>query len=218
MSSHHPNTELLFDYATGGADLPVSLALATHLSFCPRCRAEAAWMETVGGALIDTMDGEAVSGESLSKALNRLDQDPQESSTPAETLLDARTKAVIPPPLRPYLPTGLDTLRWRRRGRLREATIPTGAKGYRVSLFRLGPNKAAPSHGHSGHEYTVVLSGSFTESGEHFCTGDFAYADESCVHVQVGDEHEGCLCLAVHDAPVRLTGALGALVNPFLKI
>jgi putative transcriptional regulator len=99
---------------------------------------------------------------------------------------------------------------------LREAPLALSAPGFRASLFRLLPGMTAPRHTHGGHEYTLVLEGGFADGSEKFDRGDFALVDSTRHHEQVADP-EGCLCLVVLDAPVRLTGLLGALVNPFLR-
>jgi putative transcriptional regulator len=38
------------------------------------------------------------------------------------------------------------------------------------------------------------------------------------VHRPVVDSDEECICLAVLDAPLKLTGMIGRLVNPFLRM
>ena len=43
-------------------------------------------------------------------------------------------------------------------------------------------------------------------------------ADSHVDHRPVADEDEDCLCLIVTDAPLRLTGWLGRLLNPFIRI
>ena len=48
--------------------------------------------------------------------------------------------------------------------------------------------------------------------------GDVAEADPSVNHQPVADPGEDCICLAVTDAPLRLTGPFGRLLNPFLRI
>jgi putative transcriptional regulator len=45
-----------------------------------------------------------------------------------------------------------------------------------------------------------------------------AEADHEVDHRPVADEGEDCLCLVVTDAPLKLTGRLGRLVNPFVRL
>lgn len=220
MITHHPHSGLLLDYAAGSLAEPVALAVATHACLCPICRAEVAGMESVGGALLHDIEPARVSGDALAQTLARLDAaSPAPATAPAPSHeFDEETKTQIPGALRPYLGGDLRSLRWRWQGPdLREARLPLDRPGFRASLFRLRPGGHPPSHTHAGNEYIVVLSGSFTEDGDVFDTGDFAHADQSKTHIQVADAREGCLCLAVLDAPVRLRGLVGGLVNPFLR-
>ena len=74
-----------------------------------------------------------------------------------------------------------------------------------------------PVHTHASSELTLVLAGGFTDQFGHFLRGDLAEADASVEHRPVADPGEDCLCLAVTDGPMRLTGPLGRLINPFLR-
>jgi putative transcriptional regulator len=75
-----------------------------------------------------------------------------------------------------------------------------------------------PMHTHRGREYTLVLAGGFKENGSQYGVGDFTLRDASDVHRPVVDSDEECVCLIVLDAPIKLTGILGRLVNPFLRM
>jgi putative transcriptional regulator len=158
---------------------------------------------------------EAVAGDALAATMARIERpEPPPPPTPA---LDAETRAVVPGPARRYLDRGLDRLKWRWRGfALREAVLAVPGAGFRASLFRMKPGAAAPRHTHRGHEYTLVLQGGFAEDGERYDRGDFALADTMRTHVQVADEREGCICLVVLDAPVRLSGLFGVIANRFV--
>ena len=85
-------------------------------------------------------------------------------------------------------------------------------------LMRIKSGTAMPTHTHEGCELTLVLAGGFSDENGHFLRGDVAEADPSVTHQPVADPGEDCLCLAVTDAPLRLTGAFGRLLNPFLHI
>jgi putative transcriptional regulator len=132
---------------------------------------------------------------------------------------DSETAALVPEPLLPYLGRGLAHLAWRGVGRMfEEAPVRTTLKGFKASLMRLKPGAEMPVHTHRGTEYTLVLAGGFKDNGEQFARGDFAYKDSSHEHRPVVDTGGPCLCLVVLDAPVKLTSAMGRLVNPFLRI
>jgi putative transcriptional regulator len=218
MITHHPETELLLDYSAGCLPEPVSLVVAAHACLCRACRDEVDRMEAVGGALLHELEPTAVGEDSLAATLARLDLPEPRPNDRLEPALDAETRALIPAPVRPYLPGNIRDLRWRWQGpTLHEARLNLQRPGYRTSLFRLRPGKAPPAHTHGGNEYILVLDGSFEEDGEIYGVGDFAHADAAKTHVQTADAEEGCVCLTVLDAPVRLPGIAGSLVNPFLR-
>ena len=47
--------------------------------------------------------------------------------------------------------------------------------------------------------------------------GRFASADAALDHQPTATGDKACLCLVVTDAPIRLTGKLGRLLNPLIK-
>jgi len=219
MITHHPTAELLVDYAGGATPEPLALLLASHLSICPRCHAAADELEAVGGALLDDLAPAALAEDALARTLARLDA--PEAARPLPPEPDSETRALLPRPLWPYVGTGLSTLDWRWRGpALREAVLATPVPGWRASLLRLAPGGSVPVHTHRGTEYTLMLAGGLTNrrTGDHIERGDLEIADGACEHEQVADAAGECLCLAVLDAPVRLSGPLGWVVNPLLKV
>jgi putative transcriptional regulator len=217
MIRHHPDIDLLTDYAAGALAEPLALVMACHASLCAACRSQLARLDAVGGALLGELAPEPLAADALAAALARIER-PEPAADEAEPPLDAATRAIVPAPARRYLDRGLARLKWRWRGpALREAALAVPGQGFRVSLFRMRPGAAAPRHTHRGHEYTLVLDGGFTDDGARYDRGDFALADAARTHVQHADETEGCLCLVVLDAPVRLSGLLGALANRFVR-
>ena len=110
-----------------------------------------------------------------------------------------------------------NSLRWRHYGTAAEAEIPIRAPGYRTTLVRVRAGRMVPRHTHEGNELTVVLEGAFHDEAGHYRRGDLAIADSSVDHRPMADDGQDCLCLAVTDAPLRLTGRFGRLLNPFVR-
>ena len=77
--------------------------------------------------------------------------------------------------------------------------------------MRVRAGKAVPQHTHEGNELTLVLEGSFHDELGRYARGDLAITDPTVEHRPVADEGQDCLCLAVTDARLRLTGPLGRL-------
>jgi len=220
MTQYHPTPELLLDFAAGSLAEPIALAVATHLSLCEACRRTADVLDAMGGTLLDgveAVEAEPEDDRLLEAMLSRLDEpEPIRGKPP---VLDAETRALIPPPLRAYLGASLAELPWRRIGGIgTEARLATAAQGYKVSLMRLKPGSVMPRHTHRGCEYTLVLSGSYRDGSRQLMRGDLDVNDPSHEHRPVVDPDEECLCLVVLDAPLRLTGPVGRFVNPFLRV
>lgn len=214
MISKHPGDELLLDYASGALPEAAALAVACHVSRCPACRNEVARLESVGGAAVHEISPEAMPADSLDAALARLDEEPADAPAPPAETGDPS----LPYPLRRYLPQGLSALNWRKRRDIVEtAALDVSPGGYITRLMRIRPGKAVPDHSHRGNEYTFVLEGGYSDGSDRFGPGDFQAADQSVDHYPVASA-EGCLCLVVLDAPMRLTGTIGRLIDPFTRL
>jgi putative transcriptional regulator len=212
MPEHHPGDDLLIAYAAGSQDEPVALVVATHLALCPRCRKEVARLEELGGVLLEAEQSARLGEDSIARALARLDDAADEAPEPVA--VDTR----LPRPLRDYLGGGMDQLDWTSYRGLEKAELLPEVPGFRTRLMRIESGTAMPAHTHEGTELTLVLAGGFSDENGHFLRGDVAEADPSTDHRPVADPGEDCLCLAVTDAPLRLTGPFGRLLNPFLRI
>ena len=217
---HHPGDDLLIAYAAGSLDEPVALVVATHLALCPRCRAEVARLEALGGVLLEDQAAESLEDETLERVLAKLDDTPpEEPAQPAtESAESDEAPPLVPQPLRGYLGKGLDQLDWTAFRGLEKVELLPEFPGFRTRLMRIKSGTAMPTHTHEGSELTLVLAGGFSDEHGHFLRGDLAEADPSVNHQPIADPGEDCLCLAVTDAPLRLTGSLGRLLNPFLRI
>lgn len=209
---------LMLDYAAGSLAEPVALAVATHLSLHDEARAAYGAVEAIGGAILSDLEEVSLSNGALGAVLDRLDGEAGEPSL-RRCELDSATRSIIPAPLQAYIGKSLDSLEWKRRGAgVEEARLAmSGADSYKVALLRIEPGRAMPQHSHCGAEYTVVLQGAYRDGDTEVKSGDFCVADADDTHQPVADPKEGCLCLIVLDEPVRLTGAWGWVINPFLK-
>ncbi|TWA84476.1 ChrR-like anti-ECFsigma factor [Azospirillum brasilense] len=224
VPTHHPGDTLLIDYAGGALGEAASLIVATHLALCPCCRLNVAEMEAVGGALLESIEPEEVDPACLETVLARLDDLPPLPRVPRPKLVCQPAEVpLLPEPLRRYIGGDLSRLPWKRLMRGMDCyDIPLGSgSGYdserrgKARLMRLASGVGPPHHTHRGIELTLVLDGGFTDDLGQFARGDLSVADDSVRHRPVADE-EGCLCLAVTDAPLRFTGALGLILNPFV--
>jgi putative transcriptional regulator len=215
LPSRHPEDSLLMAYAAGSVSEAAALVVATHLALCPLCRAEVGRYEAVGGQLLDEVDPAEVGGGALDQVLAKLNgrEPPPEPRRPELAPADG-----IPQPLRGYLGAPLDALKWSLLlPRVREIKLPLGDAGARISMLKIKAGGSIPQHTHTGAEYTLVLSGAFTDSTGAYNRGDFAFADEALKHQPIATASEDCICLALSEAPMRFTGPFARLLNPLIK-
>jgi putative transcriptional regulator len=214
--THHPRPERLLDYASGALPEPAALLVATHLALCPLCRRALAELEAVGGTLLEALPPEPVADDSLASVLARIDR-PAPPPNPVAAATPPAAELVLPQPLRDYVGS-LDKVAWRHFGPLSEARLLPGFDKLTTRLLRVRPGTALPHHTHGGTELTLVLQGGFSDVTGHYLRGDVCDADSGVDHRPVADPDEVCMCLVVTDAPLRLTGRLGRLLNPFIRI
>jgi putative transcriptional regulator len=218
MISHHPDPELLLDYASGALAEPMALSIACHASICGKCRDEVSHLEAVGGILIDESETAPVDATSLNTVMSRLD-DPEIDEEPVEAAFDQETLAKIPGPLRHYLPESLKGLNWRRIGsKVGQYNLDLKIGPYKASLMKFKAGNPMPFHTHKGMEATLVLSGSYTDQNNRFKRGDFDLKDSSHKHQPSVDPGEDCYALVIMDAPVVLAGPISKFLNPFIKL
>ncbi len=216
LPTHHPSEAMLLDCAAGAAAAPFELLIASHLAMCPLCAGEVALLERVGGVMLDDLAPEPINDESLAAVMARLEQ-----PEPAPQVADqGKSKAdfSLPPPLSRIIDGPVDQLPWKRRGGIREIELLINEEGYRSRLYWIDAGTTIPAHTHGGTEMTLVLRGAFHDRNAVYRAGDVAEADGEVDHSPITDGDEDCLCLAVTDAPLRLTGRFSRLLNPFIRI
>ncbi len=210
MINHHPSDLTLARLAGGTLGAGPELVVATHLSGCPQCRGRLRSFEAVGGAMLDEVAPARLSPDALALTLNRLDDADPQAEPPARVF-----DADLPPPLNAY-----EMGPWRlvRPGfRWRWLTLPE-SRDANVIMLKVAAGQPVPHHGHTGTEYTQVLSGSFSDSLGQYSAGDCIEMDEEVIHQPVVDPDGECVCLAAVEGRLRLTGWMGRLVQSLIGI
>lgn len=200
--SGSPLDALLAGYAAGTLSLELHGLVAAHLTLKPDNRGFVAALEMLGGQALDDIEP--------SPAARR----------------EARLAAIFAAPAPASrarlseggdLPAPLDRL----AGPLRWRSVLPGIKEHRLphvdngeaALLWARAGRKMPAHSHEGSEITLVLKGGFRDGGGHYRAGDIAFADAETQHDPRADPDEDCLCFIVADAPPRLTGPFGRLLQ-----
>lgn len=212
---------LLAEYALGGLTKPVSVLVASHLELSPQGQA---WMRDL------ELMHKVVRKPNAPTELHVFDQiDPIAfadgdaalgsvfAAIDAEEKARAKTAAGMPEALENFLGMAVTDVPWKKvLPGFAEHKLPD-VDGCEVSLLRIDGGKTMPVHTHHGSEITLVLQGSFSDQNGTYGVGDIAYADNEINHKPVAEPGEACICFAVVDAPLELTGPIGRLMNPFIR-
>ncbi|MCH2165413.1 MAG: ChrR family anti-sigma-E factor [Marinovum sp.] len=215
---HHPTEELLLAYAAGSLPEAFSLAIAAHVSMCDTCRAHVESLEAVGGSMLDNVGQAQLSATSFADTMALIQSDVLSTPEPIAPTPSADDENRLPAPLHDYIGGALSDVKWRSVGMgVKQAMLDTNGQGS-ARLLYIPAGTAMPDHGHRGTELTLVLRGAFRDDEDYFGPGDMEVATEDHHHTPVADIAEDCICLAVTDAPLRFSGLIPRLAQPFLRI
>lgn len=206
---------VLADYIAGRLSGPSSVLVSAHLELKPDNRGWVRSLEGVGGALLEDVEDapldnrDAMLASIFSDTRNDIIQVDKPVYKPG-------VEGGFPSALRDYVGFDINDIPWRKR-------LP-GLKEYKLldtddveaSLLWIRAGQAMPTHTHEGTELTLVLRGSFDDSEGHYARGDVSIADETVDHRPVAGSSDDCICFAVMDAPLRLTGPIGRLFGPLI--
>ncbi|NIZ03847.1 ChrR family anti-sigma-E factor [Thalassospira lucentensis] len=230
---HHPTEETLMAYASGSMSQAMELLVATHMTVCPACRKKVAEFEAMGGAVLESATSMDMTDHSLDHVMAMLERETANENLAVEELPITRKVAVgesitgsampsIPTPLIEMLPEGVTSLEdipWK--------TLAPGVKHYQlksveskgtVRLMKIAPGVSIPDHGHHGHEMTLLIKGSYIDDIGRFRAGDVADLSDDVDHQPIADTAEECICLIATDAPMKFSGFLPKLLQPFFGI
>lgn len=211
---------LLFSYACGALDAAQELIVAAHLCYSPRALRMVEYFESIGGSLMACDCGTTpMRPNALDRVLARLNSCVEENAHACNHPCTFPEKIDLPAVLRERLNTTVAQGRMRPTWRsilpgLQALDFAISDDCSKARFYKLAPAVRTPTHGHGGMEITLVLHGAYRdEAGQYHC-GDLAVADERVNHSQTACPQQGCVCLTVTTAPVKLSGWM-RLLAPF---
>lgn len=211
---HHIADEFLMAYSAGILPEAFNVVVAAHVSLSDDSRARLGAYETVGGAVLDTVEPATLAEDSLAATLARI-----KGSAPVIRAPAKRTEpGILPTPVQDYVGGDLNAVAWRKvGGGVKQAILPTQDNA-KVRLLYIPSGMAMPDHSHGGTEMTLVLQGAYRDDDGEFHRGDIEVADEEVHHTPVAFGAMDCICLTATDARLRFTSILPRLAQPFLRI
>ncbi|KPQ11235.1 MAG: putative transcriptional regulator [Saliniramus fredricksonii] len=215
--NHHEETALdtlLAHYARGALSAPLHVLVASHLELRPESRRFVGALEGVVASAIVQEDPVHISDRDARLAAIFAAEAESETPVRARSAYSG-ISGDVPHPLARYLGQSLTEVPWR--------SLLPGVKEYRIEdneegeavLYWIKGGRKMPFHTHEGSEYTLVLKGAFSDLNGHYGRGDIAIADADVDHRPIADPDADCFCFAVTDAPLKLTGPIGRIVQRF---
>lgn len=216
---HHFDDATLMAYSSGSLPQGMAVLVGSHLHWCEECRERVSLTDRIGGDLLEAIEPVAMEQDALATIMARLDE--PESETKLRSLSSERfdcARTGLPLPLASMLGRSLDELDWRRIGYgVQQFDLKLEGPGA-TRLLRIAPGVSVPHHTHRGNELTLILRGSYSDELGRFCIGDVADVDTEVKHQPIVDTDEECICLIATDAPLRFTGLMGRLAQPFIGL
>jgi putative transcriptional regulator len=202
---------LMASYVAGSLPLPLHRLVGAHLEIKDINRAFVAGLEELAGSSIENQDSLAL--HERDARLAAIFDAPKEADTPAEP---TRADGLIPNALAKLVPYSPDIIPWRTKmPGYKECSLGV-IDGCEVNLLWIRPGRKMPDHTHEGSEITLVLDGAFSDANGRYGRGDIALADEDIDHSPVAESDRPCICLAITDAPLRLTGSYRQIFADFI--
>ena len=207
-ASNEKLDELFARYAAGQLSMPMHVLVSAHLAIRQESRNYVSCLESLGAQAIESCTPVPLSDrDGCLKSI---------FSSREVPVVRAPAQTFMPEPLHKFLGMDLADIKWRRRmPGLKEYTI-FKQDGIEANLYLIKAGHGIPSHTHEGGECTLVLKGSFYDKIGRYAKGDIAIADSELDHHPIVDKDEDCLCYAVIDAPLHLTGPFGRIIDRFM--
>ena len=212
--SHHPPGDVLGDYVTGSLSEAENLVVSVHVAQCTACQRFVGMM----GQLTATALAEATAPErpgTFAAIMAEVDRSPQPEPQDDHPARRDPELAELPEPLQRCQIGGW---RWVAPGLTTRPILLTPDGKRRAFLLHGEPGTRLITHTHTGDELTCVLKGSYTDHVDRFETGDLDFSDEEVEHELVVSDDGPCLCLIAMTGDLRLSGMLGRLISPFIRL
>ncbi|MGB0495678.1 MAG: ChrR family anti-sigma-E factor [Kangiellaceae bacterium] len=213
--NYHPDIDFLLKYSSGQLEPALTVAISLHIQNCKICREQIAQLEEVGGATLESIEQDEINDDLFRHLLEEVNNLPIEQSvTPFEEFAIAELDRPLVQQLSERDYSNLD---WQKvTSKISKATIAMNDSHFEVELLKFSPKAKIPKHTHIGKEITVVLEGEFSDKDGNYQAGEFIVKDSSEEHQPLAGD-EGCVCLAITDAPLKFTGTFGSLINWWVR-
>ncbi len=199
---------LMARYAGGALPEPVRVLVAAHLVLRPERRAFVDALECVAGDALEALEPSPLHDRDI--RLGNIF-----GAAPLHVSSAKSVDGIFPSVLQDLIGFDVDTIPWKTKmPGYREFSLGE-IDGCEATMLWIKAGRKMPSHTHEGSELTLVLDGAFSDANGRYGRGDISLADENVNHRPIAEDGRACICFAVTDAPLRLTGSYRQLFSDF---
>lgn len=214
MTQWHPSADQLIEFASGSISSAMSIAVATHLHYCKACQAQVRTAEAAASALFESQAPEQSVGLDFDSLMAKIDNGEQPQIVKPAKVKARRFPAVV----EKLIDGEVNALNWSSPMKnLHTTSLMKDENGFIVGLHHMQAGGRVPAHTHRGNEISVVIEGGFSDELGTYDAGDFIHLDGKHNHSPLAHADGDCWLLTIVEAPVKLTGPFGWIINPFLK-
>ena len=220
MPNHFIDELILSEYTSGSLGEGQSAIVAAHLTLCPESRKMANLLDTIGAVTFESNASSSSSNDSsknilndstLQKVLKNIENTEQIDSP---NTISKNMNDFIPKPINEKLPSHYSDLKWKRMGKsIRYINLDVKESDVSMKLLKIAPGTKIPGHSHEGNEYTLVLSGKFSDKFGSYERGDVTVRDEQDTHEPFVDGDSECVCVILTEGPLKYKGLVGFIAG-----
>lgn len=215
ISNTSDMSEIYAAYASGTLDPALSLLLGTQRALKGETDLALTLTDMLSGALLEQETPAQMADDALESAfaaIDALETGQNIVNSPASLASNAIDEILsLPEPLRGFAIDAAGKKGWQRTAPgIQRLSLKIGSSA-ETELYRIEPGTAVPRHTHEGSEFTLVVSGGFTDETGSFGPGDLSVKGPEDTHQPIADAGEVCFTLAIRDGGLKFTGFMGLI-------
>lgn len=208
-------SEIYAAYASGTLDPALALLLGTQRALRGETNQALTMTDILSGALLERETPAIMADGALQTAMaaiDALETGQQVVNKPATLASNALDEILaLPEPLRGFAIDAAGKAGWQRTAPgIQRLTLDVGSDT-ETEIYRIEAGKTVPRHSHEGSEFTLVVSGGFTDETGNYGPGDLAVKGPNDTHQPIADPGEVCFTLAIREGGLKFTGFMGLI-------
>jgi len=207
--------EVYSSYAAGCLDPAFCLMVETQAALRPDVKRAVVRAETIAGVFFESEDPATLTEGAIDTAMAMIDAY-EAGERPSATIVQSVSEGLdellhLPEPLRETALQSFQNHKWQGlTNGIRRLKLDAGSQA-EVELYRIEPGCTVPEHSHTGSEFTLVVSGGFSDESGSYGPGDISLKGENDTHEPTGDIDGVCYALAIRDGGLKFTGMMGLI-------